>query len=213
MPGPGAPGIRFATAPVYDESVRILLIAICLLGWRGAAAAEMFVTGLAGTAALSGKSIIQAAPLSAANYEPAVGPAANVAAGWHFNDWFSAQGSYIWNRNRVTFNSLAGNSLTSTRNTHAQHAVSLDAMMYFRPSASRLRPYLSAGPGFMIALDEHKPALRVAVGIDIAVHDGWKFRYSFSEMMSGNPFAERLVRPATGSLMIFQNLFGFVKTF
>ena len=51
------------------------------------------------------------------------------------------------------------------------------------------------------------------MGIDVSVRKGLGVRYSFSEMMSSNPFAAKLNPPAGGSLMNFQNLFGVVKRF
>jgi len=57
------------------------------------------------------------------------------------------------------------------------------------------------------------PALRVAVGIDLAIHSGWAFPYSFSETIRPNPVSERLIPPGDRNLANFQNLFGFVKAF
>ena len=193
--------------------MKLLLLTLCIFLLRGAAEAQIFVATLGGTAALSGKSIIQSVPPAAANYDPRVGPAANFAVGYHFNDWLSAQAGYIWNRNRITTTHLDGSSVVASEDTPSQHALAIDAMLYFRPHASRLRPYLSAGPALVRLLEQRKPALRVAVGIDITAYRGWKFRYSFSEMMSGNPLGTRLQPPASGGLMNFQNLFGFTKTF
>ena len=184
-----------------------------MLAFCGAAPAQVFVAGLAGTSALSGASVISPASSLAANYDPKVGLAANIALGYHFNDWVSVQAGYIWNRNLLTTSQLAGTAFSQSENTRTQTAVAFDAMLYFRPRASRFRPYLSAGPGIVSALNEHTAGLRVAVGIDLALHKGWGFRYSFSEMMSANPFAAALHPPASGKLMNFQNLFGVVKTF
>ncbi len=177
------------------------------------ARAQVFVAGLAGTAALSGKSAIRATPPAAANYDPRVGPAANFAVGYHFNDWVSAQAGYIWNRNLLTTTQLAGTALSTSQDTLTQSAFAFDTMLYFRPRESHLRPYLSVGPAVVSLLDEHHAGLRVAVGIDISPRKGWALRYSFSEMMSANPFAARLSPPASGGLMNFQNLFGVVKSF
>lgn len=184
-----------------------------MLVFCGTAFAQVFVAGLAGTAALSGGSVIRAAPSAAANYDPTAGLAANIAVGYHFNDWVSAQAGYIWNRNLLTTSQLAGPVFSKSENIRTQHAVAFDAMLYFRPRASHFRPYLSAGPGVVSVLNERKAGLRVAVGIELLLRKGWGVRYSFSEMMSANPFAAALNPPAGGKLMNFQNLFGVVKTF
>lgn len=171
------------------------------------------MTGLAGTAALSGASVIRAAPPAAANYDPKVGLAANIAVGYHFNDWVSAQAGYIWNRNLLINSRLTGTTFSQSQTTHTQTATAFDALLYFRPRTSRLRPYLSSGLGIVNALDEYTAGLRVAVGIDVSLSKGWGLRYSFSEMVSANPYAAALRPPAGGKLMNFQNLFGVIKTF
>jgi opacity protein-like surface antigen len=178
----------------------------------------VFVAGVGGSAALSSASVVQGTLPAAANYDPKVGPAVNVGVGYHFNDWVSAQAGYIWNRNRVIASELAGSAFSRVETTPNQHAVAFDALLYFRSRESRLRPYLSAGPALVnVELggsdSERRLGWRVAVGIDIALHDGWGFRYTFSEMISGNPFAKTLNPPAAGRLMNFQNLFGVIKTF
>ena len=166
---------------------------------------------MGGAAALSGASVVTAA--AAANYDPKVGAALNLAVGYHFNEWVSAQAGYIWNRNRIITTQLAAPVFSQTEAERAQHAISFDGMVYFRPRADRLRPYLSAGPAVVSVLDQRKLGLRVAVGIDIQLRAGWAFRYSFSEVMTANPFAETLRPAAKGRLMNFQNLFGVVKVF
>ena len=137
----------------------------------------------------------------------------NIAVGYHFNDWVSAQAGYIWNRNLLTISQLAGTAFSQSENTRTQTAVAFDALLYFRPRASRYRPYLSSGLAVVSVLNEFKAGLHVAVGIDLPLRKGWGVRYSFSEMMSANPFAAALNPPAGGRLMNFQNLFGVVKTF
>ena len=171
----------------------------------------MFVTGLGGAAALSGASAISAA--AAANYDPKVGPAANVAIGYHFNDWFSAEAGYIWNQNRVVASQLSGSVFSQNESVRVQHAASFDAMVYFRARLSRVRPYLSAGPAIVTVLDQPKPGLRVAVGVDVRLRSGWGVRYSFSEMMTANPLGAALQPPVNGKLMNFQNLIGVIKIF
>jgi hypothetical protein len=96
-----------------------------------------------------------------------------------------------------------------------------------------VRPYLLVGTGFVHlasrssglvsshgAADPPSPlfastalALRVAVGMDLRVADGWAFRYSFSETVRGNAISARLSPPAERNLANFQNLFGLIKSF
>jgi hypothetical protein len=61
--------------------------------------------------------------------------------------------------------------------------------------------------------DSFAPALRVAVGIDCALAEGWAIRYSFSETIRNNPASEQLSPPGQRNLANFQNLFGVFKTF
>lgn len=137
----------------------------------------------------------------------------NIAVGYHFNDWVSAQAGYSWNRNLLIVSQLAGTVFSQSENARGQNAVAVEAMLYFCPRANRLRPYLSAGPAVVSFPNERSAGLRVAVGIDVSLRRGWGVRYSFSEMMSSNPFAKDLNPPAAAKLMNFQNLFGVVKTF
>ena len=179
----------------------------------GTAGAQVFISGQGGSAALSGGSVIQAAPPAAANYDPQLGSAVSLAAGYHFNDWVSAQAGYSWNRNLVVVSQLAPTGFSRSPTTRSQKAVAFEGMLYFRPRASRLRPYLSSGPAIVRFPKENTAGLRVAVGIDIALRKGWAVRYSFSEMLTSNPFARELNPPAPGKLMNFQNLWGVLRTF
>jgi hypothetical protein len=56
-------------------------------------------------------------------------------------------------------------------------------------------------------------AVRSHVGIDLRLSRRVSFRYSFSEMISGNPISPTLTPPGRRGLMNFQNLFGFVGRF
>jgi hypothetical protein len=142
----------------------------------------------------------------------------------------------VWNRNTLTLTSSSVDGTTSffeERRGSTQHAVVGDALLYFRDRDSWIRPYLSAGIGVMhlqvgeptqLALRGQpsrppptfastRPVLRVAVGIDLRVRRGWRFRYSFSETISGNGVSAQLSPPARGSLANFQNLFGVTTSF
>ena len=167
---------------------------------------------------------------------PENGPAVNLFVGADIGRFFSVQANYVWNRNDLTLVSSEsgsdGGSFYEQRRTSAQHAVVADALLYFRDTDSRVRPYLSSGVGVMRFSSEAEPdpvasglappldeltssriALRVAVGIDLEMRPGWSFRYSFSETISGNPISSHLIPQGERGLANFQNLFGFVTRF
>lgn len=169
-------------------------------------------------------------------YNPSNGPVVSVFGGRHWNNYLSFQGDYFWNRNGLTLVGLGVGSGGAVRvyernYSSRQHAVSGNVLLYFRPRASKVRPYLSVGAGLVhLAADPlagglasgviapgrfqaTRPTMPVAVGIDLKIRNGWAFRYSFSETISRNPISAQLSPPGTHLLMTFRNLFGFVKTF
>jgi hypothetical protein len=164
-------------------------------------------------------------------YKPENGPALNLAGGITLNDWFAIQANYVWNRNNLTINEIAGDANFQENRHTSQNAAIADFLLYFRSRRSRIRPYLSVGSGLVQLrseaegpilgtlgpvppqIDTVKLPLRVAVGIDLLVRDGWGFRYSFSETITGNPFSAELTPPGSRGLANFQNLFGLVKYF
>jgi Outer membrane protein beta-barrel domain len=220
-------------------------ITVVLLGvfffWHGGLQAEdkSFVGILAGVSTLSadGASLIGENRTVVSLYSPENGPALNLLGGIHLNDFFSLQGSYVWNRNRLTLTSTlfsdVGQTLYQQSRNSLQHSVLGDLLLYFRNRDSRVRPYLSAGAGivrFRSTQDEllavrgspelppatfnsTKAALRVAVGVDLALARGWAFRYCFSESIRSNPVSTQLSPPGPRNLANFQNLFGVVKAF
>ena len=169
-------------------------------------------------------------------YKPENGPALNLFVGVHLGRYFTVQTNYVWNRNDLTlFASVAapesGGFYEQSR-ASTQHALVGDALLYFRALGSGVRPYLSTGAGVVrfesglaprVAVSgltapegeivSSRLALRVAVGIDLAIGDQWSFRYSFSETITGNPISARLTPPGERNLANFQNLFGFVRRF
>jgi hypothetical protein len=172
--------------------------------------AQIYVVGLGGTAALSGDSGAAQEPVSSSNYDAKVGPAVNIGAGRHLNDWFSLQINYMWNQNRIVFTETRQDAYSQRVVTESQHAANVDLLLYFRSRASWVRPYLAAGPSFVRQLGETNFGLRVPVGADIRLGSDWWFRYSFSEMISTNPYGKSLQPPGSHRLMNFQNLFGVV---
>lgn len=167
---------------------------------------------------------------AASGYKPENGTALSPFFGLHVNDYLSVQASYIWNRNDVRYHAIRGGAFydQNARTTH--HVLLGDLMLYFRRRSSWARPYLAVGTGVaylsseaaqatgMLApapgdFSEYSPVLNVAVGIDLAIRGGWKFRYIFGETIQRNGFSRRLTPPGDRNLAGFRNLFGMVKYF
>ncbi|MCI0423367.1 MAG: porin family protein [Acidobacteria bacterium] len=213
----------------------LVLAGVFCFGVRLKAQRTPFAGGLVGISALSadGRSLTTGSEAAVSLYKPENGAALNFFGGVHLTDFLSLQGSYVWNRNRLT--------LTATRTSAAegiyyevsrnstQHSVIGDLLLYFRDRRSWARPYLSVGSGLVrftskeqallavrgtpqLPPQEFKSnagALRVAVGIDFNLNSNWSFRYSFSETIRRNPISEQLSPPGQRNLANFQNLFGF----
>ena len=196
-----------------------------------------FVGAVAGIATLSAdaRAIVDGTSANVSLYKPENGPALNLLAGVHVNDYFSVQGNYVWNRNMLMVSSVrtADGSFFEERRISGQHGFIADGLLYFRDLESWARPYLSAGVGLVrfqssepvllasrggptrppASFTSTDPALRVAVGIDLGSEGGWRFRYSFSETISRNPVSAQLSPPGQRNLANFQNLFGAVRSF
>jgi hypothetical protein len=189
-----------------------------------------------GISTLSADARVEGSPPGRSSaYKPENGPALMLFGGRHFTEYFSAQLSYGWNRNDALFSGsdLASFSSFDLPARIAQHTVVAETMVYFRPRASRLRPYLSAGPGVVVArseasgvarvrgspiipsakLDSVQPAFRVAVGIDWPVHERIRLRYSFSETIQRNPLSHALQPRGERNLANFENWWGLAWTF
>ncbi len=198
-----------------------------------------FVGGAFGVTTLSadGQTSITGSGSNVSSYKPENGITARFFYGRHLSDYFSVQGNYTINRNALTLTSLATaagqESVYEQARTSKQHVVGAEAMAYFRPRTSGLRPYLSFGMGAThfsskserinvqrgtlaippATFSAVKPFVRVDVGIDMRIRDGWKFRYSFGETIIRNPISVQLTPQGKRNLASFQNLFGFVKEF
>jgi hypothetical protein len=190
---------------------------------------------LAGVSTLSadGQTQIDSTRAAASSYKPLNGPAVNLFAGLHLSNYFGVQGNYVFNRNAVTMSAIDGASVYEQRRGSRQHAIVADALLYFRPRASWVRPYLSGGIGAVhlastadaAGVVRGLPAIppsrfsstaagfRVAVGIDIRVASKVFFRYSFSETIRANEFSRQLRPRGERNLANFQNLFGFGVSF
>ena len=198
----------------------------------------MFVGGLFGISTLSadGRSVTTGTDAALSLYKPENGLALNLFAGVHLAEYFSIQANWMWNRNDVTLVSSlvtpqGGGFYEQRRHTH-QHAVVFDGLIYFRPVSSVVRPYLGTGISLVrftagdianVRVQGLAPptgdvistriGLRSHVGIDVRLSRRVRFRYSFSETISGNPISPLLTPPGQRRLANFQNLFGFVGEF
>lgn len=211
-----------------------------LLGAPALAAAgdSYFLGAMGGVSTLSadGKSVIGGDVATVSLYKPENGPTFLIFGGRHWNDYLSFQASYGWNRNDLTLTSTENTggdfSFYEQMRSATQHSAIGDVLVYFRKRGSRIRPYLAAGVGVVHlqssegsikgtnglleppgAFQSTAAALRVAVGIDVFLKDGWAFRYVFSETIRNNAISAQLSPPADRNLAHFQNLFGFVKYF
>ena len=196
---------------------------------------RVFVGAVAGVSTLSAdaRSEITSDGADVSLYKPENGPALNVFLGTHVREYVTVQANYVWNRNDLALTSVRstalGPSFYEQPQTSSQHAIVGDLLVYFREQRSVLRPYLSVGVGVVrletksdgparsrnaVPLPETvravRATLRVAVGLDLRIRQGWSVRYSFSESVSGNPIGAQLSPPGQRNLANFQNLFGVV---
>jgi opacity protein-like surface antigen len=173
--------------------------------------------------------------LSASSYKPENGPVLNLVAGVHLRQYVSIQANYVWNSNTLTLSSTASgsNSFYEERRRSTQQAALAELLVYFRRVDDRLRPYLSVGTGVVhfsstrrneillggtpvlppVHFDSTRPALRVAVGMDVALTHRLALRYSFGETIRHNDVSAQLSPPGKRNLANFENLFGFVIQF
>lgn len=215
----------------------LLVCSIILCAVVSSAERNPYAGVIGGIATLSADAGSQAtmAGLNLSSYAPANGGTLNLFAGIHLDNYFSVQASYIWNRNGLVLNSSSSSTGSFYREQRGstQQALVFDFLVYFRRRASRIRPYLATGTGvshFSSSLDRVlasggsvalPPAafsstaalFRSDVGMDVRLRSRLWFRYSFSEIIRGNPIAKQLSPPAPGSLANFQNLFGFLFRF
>jgi hypothetical protein len=230
---------RARRAPLRTASVVLTFWWLCV----PAAAQEQpgdsraFAGGLFGVSTLSADATATttASGASVSMYAPKNGAAVNLFAGLHLAEYFSVQGSWMWNQNDLTLISAltaqGGGFYEQPRRSH-QHAFVVDGLIYFRNRRSAVRPYLGTGLSVVrVSSDEgdastvrgiDPPAgtiastrigLRSHVGIDIRLSRRVNFRYSFSETISSNPISEALTPPAPRRLANFQNLFGIATRF
>ena len=135
---------------------RMLRIAVVVLfGCCHATTAQaQFYAGVLGgvsTLSADARSVLSPGSTAFSSYDPRNGGIVEVLAGRHFSDYFTLQANYIWNNNELTmtsatFNNGTQQSYQETRSSTQQSAIA-DLLVYFRKRDSRLRPYLSVGPG------------------------------------------------------------------
>ncbi len=220
--------------------VRVVILLGIILTWRQQihAQASYFAGGAAGISTLSAdaQTSITRDTTAISLYRPFNGPAVNVFAGIHLTDVFTLQANYVYNANDLmaTSTQVAGGreDLFEQRRESVQHAFIGDLLVYFRNRRSWARPYLSSGIGGVrfrsiaqnivsvrgtpnllpVEFTSTAPALRVAVGIDVTVHHGWAFRYSFSETIRSNPVSAHLVPAGERKLAKFSKSFRIRET-
>ena len=214
--------------------LRILIVLVVLAGPLNAQE-RFFFGALGGASTLSSDALatIQPPQLESSSYKASNGPTLSPVFGVHLSDYFSLQAEYFWNRNNLELSSLSPAAFYSQKRTSSQHTALGELMLYFRKRSSWVRPYLTVGAGVVHLSSKAEGApvaggpaalpperfssnnalLHVAVGIDLRIRNGWAFRYSFAEAISGNGISKQLSPPAAGNLKNFRNLFGFVKYF
>ena len=201
---------------------------------QGRAQTAPYVGAMGGIAVLSADagSRTTSEGLSLSSYAPANGGALDLFAGVDTQKYVTLQLDYIWNGNDLRLNSASSNSATFYEEDRksTQQTVMFNAMIYFRRTGSRIRPYLGTGFGVVDLssrtdklvviggaptlpppeFSSNSPAFRAHVGIDLRLTHRLDFRYSFSDTIDSNEISKQLSPPGQRGLENFQNLFGFV---
>ncbi len=206
---------------------------------------RVFLGVVAGISTLSAdaSTLLNASRFSSSSYDPENGPGVEAYIGVHFNQYFSAQLKYSWDRHDIRLSGIQATLPPDERlgmvafyeqsRSSSQQTLIANVLLYFRDRPSWARPYLAVGTGAAtLTSTSHGsdtspadaptpparfssvgPALEAAVGIDLRIRRNWGFRYSFAETIRGNPIGEQLTPPGTRPLATFRNLFGFIKLF
>jgi len=175
--------------------------------------------------------------LNLSSYAPSNGGALDLFAGADVYNYFSLQGDFVWNQNKLRLNSSssATGAFYQEDRSSSQKAGIVSLLIYFRRRSSRVRPYVAVGTGIahLSSTTERVvgsggvpppplpppefswtgPVLRTHVGIDLRLIHRLAFRYSFSETIGHNEISKRLSPPGSRGLANFQNLFGFALRF
>lgn len=198
-----------------------------------------YVGGLGSLTLLSadGRSIVSPAEARQSQYKPENGPGFSLFYGRDLNGWVALQANYVWNSNDLSYVSstttaTGGSFYQETRDSTEQAGLA-GVQVYFRKRTSRVRPYLATSAGFVhvssslrgvlaatggaslppAEFSSTEAALRVSVGMDVALGRRWWFRYSFAETLSHNPLSDQLSPTGQRTLKNFQNMFGFLVKF
>lgn len=217
----------------------VLLAVVCLIPSMLAAQSHIYFGAMGGLATLSGdgSANVNSSSASTSLFDPSNGGAAEVFLGVHSFNYVSFQADYVWNRNKVILISTSGSSaaLAYYREPESvtQDALLGNALLYFRRSGSRIRPYLSEGLGAVlirsrlsggaivagsprlppVSSDHASIALRTSVGLDLQLRSSWYFRYSFGETITRNTFGDQLSPAEHRIPKNFQNLWGIYFKF
>ncbi|HEX3821483.1 MAG TPA: outer membrane beta-barrel protein [Candidatus Sulfotelmatobacter sp.] len=217
----------------------LVAVALWVVLVAGPARAQFYAGFVGGVATLSGdaRSLVGPSATEFSSYNATNGPVLNPLVGKHLNDFVSVQGEYLWNRNPLVLSAgaftVGSTAAYQEERSSSQSSVFGSVLVYFRPRESRVRPYLSVGTGWVHfastvknlniaqgaapippnAFSADMIGLRVPVGIDLTLHRGWRFRYSFAETITRNPISHELDPAGPHSLKNFQNLFGIVREF
>lgn len=232
-------GVRYemlATDPGSSRQLLFVVLFLCTFPGLSYAGVATYAGAMGGIATLSADAGSERAAqgLSLSSYAPTNGAALDVFVGAHLHNYFSVQGDFIWNRNRLRLNSTSSSgSFYQEDRSSSQEAAIFSLLVYFRRRGSRVRPYLGTGVGVAhlssvterIVASSGSPALppdrfsstgpvlRSHVGIDLKLTRKLDFRYSFSETIGGNEISRNLSPRGSRLLANFQNLFGFVVRF
>src|SRR5215472_471576 len=116
------------------------------------------------TLSADARTVLYSSSATTSSYKPENGPTAGVFVGLHWNNYFSIQGDYLWNRNLVTLDSLAASTTATGARLYErtfqsrQHTALGSALLYFRPRSSWVRPFLAVGTGVVHLTAEPRSA-------------------------------------------------------
>lgn len=217
--------------PLALQGVLLLLLKLSFAG------VVPYAGAVGGIATLSADAGSQQAGhgLNLSSYAPSNGGAVDIFAGADVHNYFSVQGDFVWNQNKLRLNSSssATGAFYQEDRSSSQKAGIVSLLIYFRGRSSRIRPYLAVGTGIAhlssttervvgssgappLPPEEFSstgPVLRTHVGIDLRIVRRLAFRYSFSETIGHNEVSKQLSPPGSRGLANFQNLFGFALRF
>jgi len=145
---------QYIHLPSAHQTLAVVLGVLFFLvtfAWRSCAQTAPYFGAMGGIAVLSADagSRTTSGGLNLSSYAPANGGALDLFAGVNTRNYFTLQMDYIGNGNDLRLNSTSSDSATFYQEDRksSQQAVMFNAMIYFRRTDSRIRPYLGAGVG------------------------------------------------------------------